>query len=31
MEAENVIAEFVPQGILEGHNNWVTSIVAGNS
>jgi guanine nucleotide-binding protein subunit beta-2-like 1 protein len=23
--------EFVPQGILEGHSNWVTSIVAGYS
>jgi len=31
MEGENVIAEFVPQGVLEGHSNWVTSIVAGNS
>lgn len=31
VEEKNVVAEFIPQGVLEGHNGWVTSIVAGHS
>jgi guanine nucleotide-binding protein subunit beta-2-like 1 protein len=28
---DNSAPEFVPQGVLEGHKDWVTSIVAGFS
>lgn len=28
---DNQAPEFVPQGVLEGHKDWVTSIVAGFS
>jgi len=30
MADDQQYADFISQGVLEGHSDWVTSIVAGN-